>query len=327
MCKYANVQRVNEKIRKLIPLARLYQGQLQFCYMTTETKKPSIIQRAARLFGWTRHSYYLLSGFLLLCGLIVYAWWPLAEDVLAYVDWSGPWWLYFDWLLVSIWLAMSLLIMAGADLSVDIWIIFVGFVGGLVIESWGTQTEIWWYYTAERPPLWIIPAWPIASLSIDRLVRLLRRWLPGESQNLPQSALRTQRKSIKNSVDSVNSVVYKILYWLIFPAFFALMLSFVWPTLDKSFTILSSILVALLIVTPTDPRIAVLTFIAGSALGYFLELWGTTRECWTYYTLETPPLFAVLAHGMAAVAFWRTVLVLQMLRKRLPVISNRSTMN
>jgi hypothetical protein len=49
----------------------------------------------------------------------------------------------------------------------------------------------------------------------------------------------------------------------------------------------------------------VLTFVAGAGLGYFLELWGTTRECWTYYTLETPPLFAVLAHGMAAVIFWR----------------------
>lgn len=49
----------------------------------------------------------------------------------------------------------------------------------------------------------------------------------------------------------------------------------------------------------------VLTFIAGISLGYFLELWGTTRLCWTYYTLDTPPLFAVLAHGMAAVAFWR----------------------
>jgi hypothetical protein len=258
--------------------------------------------RVAKALGWTRHSYYLLSAFLLLCGLIVYAWWPLAEEVLSYIDWNGPWWLYFDWLLVGIWLAMSLLIMAGADLKVDAWIVFVGFVGGLVIESWGTQTEIWWYYTDERPPLWIIPAWPIASLSIDRLVRLLRRWFPIS-------------KSIKIPV-------YHLTYWMIFPAFYILMLSFVWPTLDKSFTILALILVALLILSPTDHRVAVLTFIAGAGLGYFLELWGTTRECWTYYTLETPPLFAVLAHGMAAVAFWRTVLVLQMVSKRLPIIRN-----
>jgi hypothetical protein len=66
-----------------------------------------------------------------------------------------------------------------------------------------------------------------------------------------------------------------------------------------------------MLVTPTNYRIAFLTFAAGSGLGYFLELWGTTRECWMYYTGETPPLFAVLAHGMAAVAFWRTGLLVQ----------------
>jgi hypothetical protein len=54
-----------------------------------------------------------------------------------------------------------------------------------------------------------------------------------------------------------------------------------------------------------------LIFVAGAGLGYYLELWGTTRECWTYYTYQTPPLFAVLAHGMAAVAFWRAALVLK----------------
>ncbi len=53
-----------------------------------------------------------------------------------------------------------------------------------------------------------------------------------------------------------------------------------------------------------------LTFLAGAGLGYFLELWGTTRQCWTYYTYQTPPLFAVLAHGMASVAFWRANLVM-----------------
>jgi len=259
----------------------------------------SLFHRVASALGWTRHSYYLFSAFLLLCGLILYTWWPLAEEVLSYIDWNGPWWIYFDWLLVGIWLVMSLLIMAGADLRVDAWIIFVGFVGGLVIESWGTQTEIWWYYTAERPPLWIIPAWPIASLSIDRLVRLLHGWLPNYS--------------------FIRLSIHKVIYWLIFPVFYALMLSFVWPTLDKSFTILAIILVTLLILTPTDYRVAVLTFIAGSGLGYFLELWGTTRECWTYYTLATPPLFAVLAHGMAAVAFWRVAVLLRRLSQQLSV--------
>ena len=250
--------------------------------------------RILSLMGWTRHSYYLMSGFLLTLFLLGYIWWPLAKDYLSYIDWKGAWWLYMDWLLLGLFFIMSLLIMAGADLRVDARIVFVGFIGGLVIESWGTQTNIWHYFTAERPPLWIIPAWPIASLSIDRLVRFMQNLTP-----------------------HWNDKVFKTAYWLIFPAFYALMLAFVAPTADKSLTLTALFLVAFLILTPTNHRLAVLTFIAGSGLGYFLERWGTTRECWTYYTYQTPPLFAVLAHGMAAVAFWRTALLIELVLGKL----------
>jgi hypothetical protein len=206
---------------------------------------------------------------------------------------------------------MSLLIMAGADLRTDALIVFVGLVGGLVIESWGTQTEIWTYYTDERPPLWIIPAWPIASLSIDRLVRLLRRWVK-------ESTKITKEYKVKSLVSiRVPSWMTKLFYWLLFIGFYILMLAFVWPTIDKSLTIMALILVGFLTLTPNDYRVAVLTFIAGSGLGYFLERWGTTRLCWTYYTQETPPLFAVLAHGMAAVAFWRTAMVIKLFGEKL----------
>jgi hypothetical protein len=184
--------------------------------------------------------------------------------------------------------------MAGADLKKDGWILLVGLAGGLVIESWGTQTELWVYYTQERPPLWIIPAWPIASLAIDRLVRILNQLIPP----LPRRS-------------------FPILYWLLLPGFALLMLAFVGPTLGKSLTQLALLLCVLLIATPTDYRLAVLTFAAGAGLGYFLERWGTTRLCWTYYTQETPPLFAVLAHGMAALAFWRTGLLLKRAAERL----------
>jgi hypothetical protein len=44
-----------------------------------------------RLFGWTRSSNVLLCGFFLICGLIVYKWWPLAQEAFAYANWSGPW--------------------------------------------------------------------------------------------------------------------------------------------------------------------------------------------------------------------------------------------
>jgi len=256
----------------------------------------TVLRRALSLFGWTKHSSILLGGFFLTIFLIVYIWWPLAKDVLSYVDWSGPWWLYMDWLLVGIFLFMSQTIILRADLKYDGLIVFVGVFGGLAIESWGTQTNLWHYYTAERPPLWIIPAWPIASLSIDRITRMLN-WTINRIQ--------------KRANSTILHFLFASLYWIIFASFYALMLTFVAPTFDKSYTWLSLLLCGLLILTPTDYRMATLTFLAGAGLGYYLELWGTTRECWTYYTFQKPPFFAVLAHGMAAVAFWRTGLIIK----------------
>jgi hypothetical protein len=254
--------------------------------------------RAALKHFWTRDSSILLGGFLLTIFLIVYIWWPLAEEYLKYVDWDGEWWRYIDWLLLGIFGFMSITIISRANLKTDLLIIFVGICGGLAIESWGTQTNLWHYYTAERPPLWIIPAWPIASLSIDRITQLLDFF------------------TTKATKGHKGEKIFKALYWITFTLFLSLMLVFVAPTFDKSYTWLALILCILLILTPTNHRFAWLTFIAGSSLGYYLELWGTTRECWIYYTLQTPPLFAVLAHGMAAVAFWRAGLMLKMMGAR-----------
>ncbi|HEX6036296.1 MAG TPA: hypothetical protein VFY83_17790, partial [Anaerolineales bacterium] len=150
-------------------------------------------------------------------------------------------------------------------------------------------------------PLWIIPAWPIASLSIDRITGVL-------------SFLTTKitlRLGSGQAPGHKGEKLFKIFYWITFASFLLHMLIFIAPTFDKSYTWFSLILCILLILTPTDYRFAVLTFIAGAGLGYYLELWGTTRQCWTYYTYQTPPLFAILAHGMAAVAFCRAGLILK----------------
>ncbi|MCI0555330.1 MAG: hypothetical protein L0287_30655 [Anaerolineae bacterium] len=258
------------------------------------------IRTALKTF-WTRDSSILLGGFFVTIFLIVYIWWPLADEYLAYVDWNGKWWRYMDWLLLGIFGFMSVTIIARANLKTDLLIIFVGICGGLAIESWGTQTNLWFYYTDERPPLWIIPAWPIASLSIDRITRAL----------IFLTIKVTKEHKEKTFVNFV-PFVFKIFYWMTFASFLVLMLIFVAPTFDKSYTWFALILCILLILTPTDHRFALLTFIAGSGLGYYLELWGTTRQCWTYYTYRTPPLFAVLAHGMAAVAFWRAGLIVKL---------------
>lgn len=278
--------------------------------MSELVNRPSLFKRLLSLFGWTRSSSVLLGGFFLICGLIVYVWWPLAQEALAYINWKGEWWLYMDWLLLGIFFFMSLTIIARADLRRDALIVFVGMLGGLVIESWGTQTNLWHYYTAERPPLWIIPAWPIASLSIDRITRVFN-W--GVNKLNTNATKESQGKNLETML----SLVFKYLYWIIFIGFYCLMLYFVAPTFGKSYTVMALLLVALLTLTPTNHRYAVLTFLAGAGLGYYLELWGTTRQCWIYYTFQTPPFFAVLAHGMAAVAFWRAGLMVKLVWEKL----------
>src|SRR5512137_135721 len=146
-----------------------------------------------------------------------------------------------DWLLLGVFAFMSLTIIARADLRRDTLIVFVGMVGGLVIESWGTQTNLWHYYTAERPPLWIIPAWPIASLSIDRITRTLDWGI----RNL--SAKNTKEPASKD----LWGLISRVIYWFIFIGFYCLMLYFVSPTFHKSFTVMALLLVALLTLTPT----------------------------------------------------------------------------
>jgi hypothetical protein len=243
---------------------------------------------ASNSLRWNRTSYFLFSMFLAVVALIIIVWWPLAEDYLGSVNPDFPIWLQVDWLLVGIFLVMSVLIMCGADLRVDAWIVFVATLGGLTIEAWGTQTLLWTYYTSERPPLWIVPAWPIATLAIDRICRLL--------------AAAARR---------VPAVWISRMFWAAFGGFYLLMAFYVRGTLGKPFTLAALLLCALIILSPGDRRSALILFAAGAGLGYFLELWGTTRECWTYYTRETPPLFAVLAHGMAATAFWRAGVLLK----------------
>ena len=255
-------------------------------------------QRLTRILRLTRSSYVLISGFVATLLVIAVVWWPLVRQQLVLIDWEQPLWRQLDWLLLFDFAVMSLLIMTGADLKADVYTALIGLCGGLVIESWGTQTELWTYYTLERPPLWIIPAWPIASLSFARLARL-SRYLVDWLAPVPHPLL------------------FRVLYWLIFPIFYALMLLFVWPTMNQSLTLLALLLCTLLIVTPTDYRQSVLAFVAGVSLGYFLELWGTTRHCWNYYTRQTPPLFAVWAHGMAAVTFWRAGLLIRQVQARL----------
>jgi len=240
------------------------------------------IESQQKTFHWSRTSYVLLSGFLTVIFLIGYVWWPLLEEYINLFDPEISLWRQIDYLLIGNFLVMSILIMLNADLKRDIPFALVALVGGYVIEAWGTLSGLWTYYTLETPPLWIIPAWPIAALSVNRLSLFARQL--------------TRR---------VPSAWFRWAYWLIFGGFYILLLEFALPTRSHFLTIFALVFCAVIILTEKDQRSALLILLMGSALGYFLERWGTTRLCWAYYTGGTPPFITVLSHGMASVAVWR----------------------
>jgi len=222
----------------------------------------------------------ILGTILAIIGLVVYIWWPLVQEYLRYFDPAIPLWRQIDWLLIGIFLFMSIQIAWGADLRHDGLLVIVGFLGGYLIESWGTHTGLWAYYTGEQPPIWILPAWPIAALAIERMTR--------------------HAVKIHFLIPRV-----KWVYALTFSAFVIYQTIFTAPTLDHPASLLALAGVIGVSLTSGDERYDVLTFLCGVVLGFFLETWGTTRECWAYYTGQRPPLFSVLAHGFASVAFWR----------------------
>jgi hypothetical protein len=123
---------------------------------------------------WTRDSSILLGGFFITIFLIVYIWWPLAQEYFKYVDWNGEWWRYMDRLLLGIFGFMSVTIIGRANLKTDALIIFVGIFGGLVIESWGTQTNLWHYYTNQTPPLFAVLAHGMAAVAFWRAGLMLK---------------------------------------------------------------------------------------------------------------------------------------------------------
>lgn len=259
-----------------------------FSYLDPKT----ISEMKIRKFRWTRSSSFLLSLMLAIIALVVIVWWPLVMDYIRYYDPQYPIWMQIDWLLVGIFLLMSILITISADLRKDALLVVVSGIGGFIIEAWGTNTGLWSYYTGEKPPLWIIPAWPIATLAIERLTRL---FLP-----------------ITGKI-SDSTILW--LYRIVFSGFFVYMLIFTKPTFGHSYTIIALMGVALISILPGNRRTGLVIFISGSLLGIFLEYWGTTRECWTYYTLQKPPLFAILAHGLASVAFWRVAALVESIIK------------
>lgn len=223
---------------------------------------------------YNKTSLWAFFSIVAVCASVAFYW----RSIIGEGDLEDP-------LLWGIWAFMVAVLCWDIRTRRDLIRMLVGFIGGLVIEAWGTDTNLWSYYTDERPPLWILPAWPVATMAIDRISRVVSYF---------SGHIRIER-----------------LWWLIAIAFPLLMLQFVWPTITHWSTIFVFTGVVGVLAISKDRRQDVTLMIAGAGLGFFLEYWGTSRHCWTYYTHEIPPVFAVFAHGIASITFQRMAKILE----------------
>ena len=266
-------------------MKRLPAGSEQYRYDPDNTD--SVAQLLKKELSFNRTSLALLGLLLVTLFSIMFIRWDLYIEYYRLVG--------IDWLLWGIFVVMGITLMAGANLKKDSFIIISAALFGLGIEAWGTQTEIWRYYTEfppyyeySRPPWWIIPAWPVSCLAINRMYIFVDILL-------------------KN----VGSKFITWLYWPLLVGFNFFMFRFYQHTLHLYLTWGVMILLAYVTIKTNDKRRAVLLFLVASALGFFLEYWGTSRFCWIYYTRETPPPVTVFAHGMASVGIARLAFRLQ----------------
>lgn len=221
----------------------------------------------------------------------------VARNDLASAEWNaifghGDWVVRMDWLLFGIFLFFLICTSLDPNLRLDLATVAAGFAGGTVIEIWGTQTGLWYYYTGEKPPLWILPAWSASALANEKLQRAMMRLLP-----------ESWREKIISDAGGGKEV--RVLHAFIAAPLLLFFLYWSSPTITQPISIAVTLLIFTAICRHRFPYYAFSLFFAGAVLGIFLEIWGTTRHCWNYYDGKTPSPFPILGHGMAGVAFWR----------------------
>ena len=155
----------------------------------------------------------------------------------------------------------------------DAAVLVLGLAAGWAAEAWGTRLGLWHYYTGERPPLWIVPAWPLGAALIDRLGERAR----SRFGRAPAAA-----------------------YWGTALAVTAGCLAFSGPWLGAPAGWLGAAAVAAALFSSRDPGADAWPLWAGLACVFFADLWGTTNGCWAYWLRGRPGgLWLGIGFGMA----------------------------
>ncbi len=161
----------------------------------------------------------------------------------------------------------------------DACVVLFSLVVGTVVETWGTRQGFWHYYTAEKPPFWILPIWPLGALAVDRLAAA--------------AEVRWGRR--------LNPQFYKQAYGLLVGLSFLAAVGFLRSRLMVAGTFV--FLAWLMACWIVKPRWRSDFWILAVGMTFILlgDFWGTTNGCWTYYTQTGScwGLFRGISFGMA----------------------------
>ena len=144
----------------------------------------------------------------------------------------------------------------------DLAVFLIATAAGCCVEAWGTRLGVWTYYTGERPPLWIVPAWPLGAALIERSAALAR----SRAGEVPAAG-----------------------YWLLSLLMLAAYAGLGGPWLGRPAGWLGALAVAAGLLAGNRPQEDFWVLACGLPCIFFADLWGTTNGCWSY------PLIA--AHG------------------------------
>ena len=166
-------------------------------------------------------------------------------------------------LFASILLLTAKALTLDADPVRDLLIVLPASCFGFLAELWGTHSGLWTYFTGERPPYWIIPAWSIGALVVERLSRRTDGLLGVPLARLNKDAL----------------------YWAWVLLFYCVFISFLAAKLRAAQCLLPAALTAAVLIPGGERRrrdISIL--LTGTFCVFWADLWGTTNHCWTYHT-------------------------------------------
>jgi hypothetical protein len=107
-------------------------------------------------------------------------------------------------------------------------------------------------------------------------------------------------------------------YWVAVTATVAMIAAWARPGASHPLTWVAAACAVTTVASGDDPGADLARLAGGALVGYPLELWGTTSDCWKYWSGGLPPIESVLAHGFATLAFARGAALLEraLARKR-----------